>query len=268
MIVAFLMNTSTNGQTDSAKNKIQFKTGVYYTSGLHYYGRTDSLKSSGFFPMAELWLTKNFYITAAPVFVNNAIQNFQYAGTVATAGYQFNDLNKPLAGNFYVVKPFYKDNSQLVQSALKAQVAGTLTLKNKIVNITGGGDVKFSGNVDYGAIGGIDHIFRFILPRRTILVIDPSAFINAGTQQFTKTYIKENSIPWLPGREQTEDVKKFNILSYELSVPVILAKGRFQFLLIPSYVMPQNLILVPNRPDLSEKGENLFYITAGAKVNF
>src|SRR6476659_5936398 len=78
-------------QTDSVINtedKAQFKIGVYYNSGLNYYGRTDSLKSSGFFPMAELWFNKNFYITAAPVFVNNAVASFDYAGTVATAGFQ------------------------------------------------------------------------------------------------------------------------------------------------------------------------------------
>lgn len=267
-IVALLIGSVMNAQTDSLKNKPQFKVGVYYTSGLHYYGRTDSLKSSGFFPMAELWLTKNFYVNAAPVFVNNAIQNFQYAGTVVTAGYQFNDPLKTLTGNFYVVKPFYKKNSQLIQSALKAQIAASLTLKNKFINITAGGDVKFSADIDYGTSAGIDHIFCFKLPRKTILVIDPSAYIHAGTQQFTKTYTKENNIPWLPGTERSKDVKKFSVLSYELSVPVIIAKGKFIFLVVPSYVMPQNLIAVQNRPDLSENGEYLFYITAGAKINF
>ncbi|MEI9943712.1 MAG: hypothetical protein WDN26_05770 [Chitinophagaceae bacterium] len=268
--VGLMMTFITSAQSDSIKKtNVQFKIGAYYNSNLNYFGRTDSLRSSGFFPMAELWINKHFYINAAPVFVNNTAASFQYAGTVATAGYQFND-QKRWAGNFYVVKPIYKDNSELVQSALKAQVAASLTLQNKIINITGGADVKFSGNTDFGATGGLDHIFRFQLDDKTVLVIDPSSYVYAGTQQFTNTYYKKSSFLLFPGVEQqvSENVKKFNILSYELSVPVILGMGKFQLLAIPSYVMPQNLITVPNRPDLSERGENLFYATLGAKVTF
>jgi hypothetical protein len=255
-----LLHTGLYAQTDSAKNKTQFKIGVYYNSHLNYYGRTDSLRSSGAFPMAELWLTPSFYINAAPVFVNNAIQSFQYAGTVTTAGYQFNDQKK-WAGNFYVVKPFYTESSQLVQSALKAQVAGTLTWQSKIINITGGGDIKFSNNTDYGATAGVDHIFKAQLPGKAVLVIDPSVYMNAGTQQFTSTYYKKNNFLIFPGTEQqvTENEKRFSVLSYEVSMPVVFAKGKLQLLLIPAYVLPQNMLT-------SESGKNLFYVTAGAKV--
>jgi hypothetical protein len=64
----------------------------------------------------------------------------------------------------------------------------------------------------------------------------------------------------------SENVKNFNILSYEFSMPVIFAKGKFQALAIPAYVLPQNLVTVPGRPDLSERGKNMFYVTLGAKI--
>lgn len=258
-----------NETTQSEKEKVQFKLGVYYNTGLNYYGRTDSLRSSGFFPMAELWFNKNFYINAAPVFVNNSVASFQYAGTVATAGYQFNSENK-LSGHFYFVKPFYRDNSQLVQSALKAQAAFTLTRPNKIINITGGSDVKFSDRVDVGLTGGMDHIFRKQFADQSVLVIDPSFYVYAGTQQFTNTYYKKSVFLLFPGVQQqvSESVKKFNILSYEFSMPVIFAKGKFMFMAIPAYVIPQNLIKVENRPDLSERGREMFYATLGAKITF
>lgn len=256
--LALLLNTVVNGQTDSLKHGVKFKMGLYYNSHLNYYGRTDSLRSSGVFPLAELWFTPNLYINAAPVFVNNAIQSFKYAGTVATAGYHFNDQKK-WAGHFYVVKPFYTTNSQLVQSALKAQVAGTLTWQGEIINITGGGDVKFSNSTDFGASAGVDHVFRMQLADHVVLVADPSAYLNAGTQQFTNTYIKKNKFLIFPGTEEqvSETVKKFSILSYELSMPLVLAMNKFQVLLIPAYVMPQHL---------TGPGKNLFYLTAGAKV--
>jgi hypothetical protein len=268
-LAIILLTVSAQAQTDTSKEKAQFKLGSYYNTHLNYYGRTDSLRSSGFFPVAELWFNKNVYVNAAPVFVNNAVANFQYAGTVLTAGYQFNHNNQ-WAGNTYLVKPIYKDNSQLVKSALKAQFASSFTWLNKFINITGGGDVKFSDKLDYGATAGLDHIFRFQFDGPVVLVLDPTATINAGTQQFAKTYYKKSSFLLFPGIEQTvtENVKKFNILSYELSMPVVLAKGRLQVLLIPAYVIPQNLVVVPDRPDLSERGKEMFYATIGAKLNF
>jgi hypothetical protein len=258
-------------QPDSASDyqKVQFKLGVYYNSHLNYYGRTDSLRSSGFFPMAELWFNKSFYINAAPVFVNNKVSHLEYAGTVTTAGYLYSEPNK-FALNIYFVKPFYKSNSQLVQAALKEQAGTTISWLNKFINIPGGGDVKFSDKTDYGATAGLDHIFRFELAGSSVLVIDPSAYMNAGTQQFAKTYYKSNNFLFFPGTDQlvTDNVKKFNILSYELSMPFIFVKGKIQLLFTPAYVLPQNLISIPNRPDLSERGKDMFYVTIGSKIMF
>lgn len=255
--------------TTTKENDPQFKLGVYYNSHLNYYGRTDSLKSSGFFPVAELWFNKNLYITAAPIFVMNKAVGFEYAGSVATAGFRFGEEKKN-AGNIYFVIPVYKDNSQLVQSSLKGQAVGTYSWLNKIINITIGGDLKLSDQLDYGATTGVDHIFRFELPGQSVLVINPSAYVNAGTQQFTKTSYKQSGFLFFPGVQQqvTEQVSNFNILSYEFSMPVIFAKGKFQLIANPAYVLPQNLITVPNRPDLSERGQNMFYTTIGVKVNF
>ena len=260
-----------NGQTDTTgEAKTEFKISANYNTGLSYYGRIDSLHSSGFFPLAEIWFNEKFYINAAPVFVNNSVASFQYAGTIASAGYQFNSDDKVL-GNIYVIKPFYQESAKLVQSALKAQAGMTITLLNKVLNVTGGGDVKFSDKTDVGLTAGLDHIFRYQLNDRSVLVIDPSAYVNAGTQQFTKSYLKRSSgFIFFPGNEQvvTESAQKFNVLSYEFSVPVILATGKFQLLFTPAYVLPQNLIVVEGRPDLSERGENLFYATFGAKMSF
>lgn len=268
-IIALLFSIAVRAQSDSVaeKNNTQFKLGIFYNSNLNYYGRTDSLRSSGVFPIAELWFSKNFYINAAPVFVNNQSVSMQYAGTVTTVGYQFNEAGK-LSGNIYFVKPFYKDNSQLVQSALKAQAAFTLTKPTKIINITGGSDIKFSDKIDYGLTGGLDHIFRHQFDDQSVLVVDPSAYVFAGTQQFTKSYYTKSNFLLFPGAQQlvSESVRNFNILSYEFSMPVIFAKGKFQAIVIPAYVLPQNLITVPGRADLSERGRDMFYVTAGAKI--
>jgi hypothetical protein len=265
------LSTIVDAQSDSVivNDKPQFKLGLYYNSNLNYYGRTDSLRSSGVFPVAEFWINRKFYITAAPIFISNAATSLEYAGSVATAGIRIEKEKKSIS-NIYVVKPLYKENSLLVQSALKAQVVVTHSLQNKFANITLGGDLKLSDQLDYGAILGLDQLLRFELPGRSVLVFNPSAYVNAGTQQFTKTSYKQNGFLFFPGGQQeiTEEVRKFSILSYEFSMPIVFARGKVVLIANPAYVLPQSLITVSNRPDLSERGENMFYITVGAKVNF
>lgn len=266
-----MMHLFASAQSDSTTiSKVQFKLSANYNTGLNYYGRTDSLNSTGFFPMAELWLTKGFYINAAPIFVNNKLKSFDYAGTVATIGYQFNTSPKWF-GNIYLLKPFYKDNSELVQSALKAQAGGSVSYLNKIINLNMGGDVKYSDQLDYGANAGIDHIFRFENKDNSVWVLDPSFYTYAGTQNFTNSYYKKtNSSLLTPSRQQlvTEKVQQFNILAYEVSMPIIYARSKWQFIASPAYILPQNLVIIPGHPEQSEKGENMFYTTLTAKYSF
>ena len=269
--ICLLLSVGLYAQEDSLqqkKEKSQVKIGVYYNSNLNYLGRTDSLRSSGVFPMVEFWPGKGFYINAAPVFINNIISKFEYAGTIATAGFMFTSKTNKLGGNFYFVKPVYKNNSQLVQSALKGQFSSSLSLTNKIINTNVGGDIRFSDKVDVGVTAGLDHIFRFKPGNNFVLVLDPSAYIYAGTQKFTRTYYKQSSFLFFPGAEQeiTERVNRFNLLSCEFSMPIVLAKGKFQLIANPAYVIPKNLIQVEDRPDLSERGKELFYITIGGKI--
>lgn len=268
-ICVLLVSLAGAAQDNEKKDKAEFKLGGFYTSRLHYYGRTDSLRSSGFFPVAEFRANKNFYITAAPVFVMNNTTGFAYAGTVATAGLRFARDNNYTA-NICIIKPVYKHNNQLVQSALKWQAVATWTWLNEYINLTAGADAKISDKTDFGLTAGLDHIFRKECKGGLVLVLDPSVVLNAGTRQFVRTSYKRSGFLGFPGVQQevTEEVKKFNILSYEFSMPLVLARNKVQLVLDPAYVIPQNLVKVDNRPDLSEKGKEMFYITAGAKLSF
>lgn len=272
VLLFILVGHYSTGQSQpvAEKKKTEFKISVNYNTGLNYYGRVDSLHSSGIFPLAELWFNENFYVNAAPVFVNNPTVSFEYAGTVSSVGYQFNSNNKWL-GNIYLIKSFYQENSDLVQSALNAQTGVSLTWLSKALNVTAGADVKFSENMDYGVTAGLDHVFRRQINEKSVLVIDPSVYVNAGTQQFTKSYLKRTTgFLLFPSSEQvvTESAQKFAVLSFEFSAPVIFATGKLQFLFTPAYVIPQNLLINEGRPELSEIGEKMFYATIGAKVRF
>ena len=273
LTLVLLLNQSAvlHAQDSTAKKepKAGFRLGTYYTSNLHYYGRTDSLRSSGFFPLGEFWAGKHFYLTAAPVFVISNAAGFDYAGTVATAGLRFYKEKKYLA-NIYLVRPIYESNSQLVQSALKWQGAASYSWLNKWINVTAGADIKISGQTDFGATAAIDHLFRKEWKSATVLVVDPSFTVNAGSQQFTKAVYERDGFLIFPGTIQAvnKEVKAFKILSYEMAVPVVLARKKWQFLLNPAFVSPQNLVMVEGRPDLSERGKDMFYVTTGLKYSF
>ena len=252
----------------SDTSKVLFKLSINYNSNLNYYGRTDSMRSSGVFPMAEVWSPSGWYINAAPIFVKNKIQNLAYAGTVATVGYQ--KVSESWIHHAYLLKPFYTEEAQLVQSALKVQTGFTLSHLNNIANITAGADLKFSDKIDLGTTLGIDRIFA-IQPEKYNLLIDPSVYLYAGSQQFSKTYTtKKNRGILLPPSttENTRNVSRFHVLAYEFSVPVIYTEKNLQLSFIPALVLPQNLMVVEGRPELSEQGKNTLYLTLGAKYTF
>ena len=257
-------------QNDSTqKQKLQFKLGLNYNSNLHYYGRTDSLRSSGIFPQAELWLGDKFYLSATSVFVRNAVQPLDYAGTVATVGYL--DVRKHWITSAYLLKPFYGEDVQLVQSALKTQAGLSFTYVNKIINLTAGADLKYADRIDYGASAGIDHIVRKEIKGGSALVIDPSVNVYAGTQNFSTTYTKKrNGFLFLPGESETvtRSAQRFSLLSLEASLPVIWARKNWLAQVTPSWVSPRNLVTVAGHPDFSEQGSNMFYVTAGLTYTF
>jgi hypothetical protein len=253
----------------TAKNKTELVVAISYNSGLNYYGRVDSVKSTGFYPTAGVNFKNGIYLHSSFVFINNASYN-GYAATIAEAGYQFKNKKESWSGNIFVNKFFYKDNTGQVQSALKGTAGINLAHLNKIINLNAGADVKLSDKIDIGVSAGLDHTFRIENIGKGVIVIDPSAYLYAGTQNFTNTYYQEKNFLFLPAGEEavTTNSRKFSILSYELSCPVVYGLGKMNLVLSPAYVIPQNLVVVPGRPDLSERGASLFYLTSTLKFTF
>ena len=139
---------------------------------------------------------------------------FAYAGTVATIGYQ-NVTDKLITG-VYLLKPFYKESSELVQSALKAQSGGNFSFLNKYINLNIGADVKFSDKVDFGATAGIDHLIRKQNKDKSIWVFDPGLFCirrNAklSAQLLQKNKFRVSSIPWQQSNDHGRGEPVFHI---------------------------------------------------------
>jgi hypothetical protein len=257
-------------QTDSSapKKKITFTTGVAYNAALNYYGRTDSLKSQAIYPFAGITLHNGLYLFTNFIFINNAAAT-TYAATTIEAGYKFKNKKENWRGNIFGTRFFYNADVNLVQSVVKEQAGINLVNTNKVVSIYGGADAKFSNQTDFGAYTGLGHSFRFdSVGKRGVIVITPSAYSYFGTQRFTKSWLQQKRFLIIPVGEQlvTQSSSKFNILSYELSCPVIYGIGKMNIILTPAYVIPQNVITTDGTS--SQKTDNLFYTTATIRFDF
>jgi len=245
--------------TTTEKEKTHFVVGATGNSAMNYYGRVDSLKSKGISPFVGVNFGNGLYLNANFVFIHNNLQS-QYAATLVEGGYNFHNKKNSWAGNLSTTRYFYQANTDLIQSAIKQSVTASITQLNDIVNITIGGDVKFSNQADPGAQAGLDHIIRW--PKvfgSGVIVLDPSVYVYAGTQHFTQTYLQQQHFLLLPSGEEivTKDSRQFSILSYEGSLPMILAYKKFSLILSPAYVLPQHV--------LTGDAKGLFYTTATVK---
>ena len=253
--------------TTSTQEKTHFIVGALYNSGLNYYGRVDSLHSKAIDPFVGLALKNGLYVNANFVFIENSLQS-QYAATLLEGGYNFKNHKGSWSGSLSVSRFFYQQDIDLIQSAVREAASASITQTNKIIAITLGANVKWSNQTDIGVQAGLDHIFR--IPHifgDDVIVLDPTATVYAGTQNFTQTYYQQHNFLIFPGPEQqvTTTSQQFNILAYEFSCPIVYGYKKINFILSPAYVLPQNLIVVPGQPSLSENGANLFYLTAAVK---
>lgn len=249
------------------EKKHEFNASINYQPALHFFGRTDSLRSSGLFPMLGFQLKNGLYAQSSFIFVRNRLQSTTYTGTTIEAGYRFPESDH-FTGNLFFSRFLYQDQSLLVQSALHSQTGVNLSYTNKVLNINGGLDLKFSDQTDAGATLGIDHLFIFNKGmNNAAIALAPSATAYMGTQKFTTSYFERKNVLGIPVTQQvTENVTQFNILSYEVSMPIVFVKGKCNVSITPSYVLPQNLITTAGRPDLSERGKNMFYLAFSAGI--
>lgn len=246
--------------TTKTTQKDEFSASVNYQSALHYFGRTDSLKSSGLFPSIGIQSKTGLYAQGNFIFIQNTSLPLSYTGTTIEAGYRFPQTDH-FTGNIFYTQFLYRDKSTLVQSALKSQTGINLAYTNPILNINVGADLKFSDQTDVGATLGVDHLFIFKSGDHSAFALDPSIYAYAGTQKFTSTYFEKKNVLGIPvGQQTTRETTQFNILSYEVSVPVVYVSGKCNASITPAYVVPQNLVTVAGRPDLSERGKEMFYV--------
>lgn len=266
-VLSIIFAVQAQDSTDTRKPV--FTANIAHQSYVHFLGRSDSLSSNATLPIVSYQLKNGLYAQGAAIFIANSATPFQYTGSSVEMGYRFPQSDK-FSGNIFVSRFLYKDESVLVQSALKYQAGVNTSFQNKIINVNLGADLKFSDKTDVGATAGIDHLFIIKLAegKPRAFAINPTLTAYGGTQRFTETYQQKQSpavggIPVGPPQTTTQikNVNTFSILAYEYSMPLVLVVGKFNAVLSPSYVMPQNILAA-----IGEYGRNRFYVTASVGV--
>jgi hypothetical protein len=183
------------------KQKTSLTLSTNYLSQLHFYGRTDSLKSTALVPNILLQFGNGIFLSSSFIFINNSEKTINYAATVAGAGFNFGKPQKGVSGSIYADKFFYA-YKELVQSSQKGQAGLRLSQRNKILDVNLAASTVFSDKSDYFASGGVDHIFIY-KRKKSVFVIIPTFSANAGTQNFTNSYYKTRYVNGIPvGQEQ------------------------------------------------------------------
>ncbi|MFI5161281.1 MAG: hypothetical protein ACHQHN_08385 [Sphingobacteriales bacterium] len=266
-----------------AEKKASIKFGVNYLSNSVYLGRADTVKTPIIEPSIKYTFKNGIYVSGNLEYIPNRITNRLDAGSVA-AGYEF-DITEDLNGGASFTKMFYNATSTQIGSSIGSTI--NVNLDYDIADI-----ITPSVSIDYNLLkqgfgsdiminAGIAHDFAWegIFGDKDILIISPTATLNAGTQNFYDAYFTLKKYK-LTKKAQAKDaaaeklirkrdaqLSQFEMLDYEFSVPIEYKAGPVIFSLTPTYALAENA-LPPRIANGLVNSSGLFYVEAGVSVKF
>lgn len=178
-----------------------------------------------------------------------------------TAGWAF-PVSKRMDAAVYYSKFFFSPESTLLKASTGNAVSGYLGLDWTYIYSRLTSTVTFGGSTDYFLI--LDNSRYFgkgnILHKSDSLTVEPRFSVIAGTQTFVQTHMSRQPVPDYgpvsgPGRpgggpggapgggsttEYSSSTTSFNILNYEVSLPVTYSFKNLSFEVVPRYSIPVN----------------------------
>jgi hypothetical protein len=264
--------SSAKSEMDSTfESHSYFKLSLNYLSNSIYYGRKDSTVSPYITPAIRYANKSGFYAEASVSYLPVSKQSRIDIGTVG-AGYIFYNKDSTLETEFYANKYFTNSNGNSVKSALKADMGANVSYDADFLIITGEVYGIFSTKADITT--GLSFARYFELDNNDEWSFAPTVTINAGTNNFYKTYFTD--IKYAPRRRTILSgepfikpiiIKKgFGILDYEVSTPIKYEGEKYGFYFTPTYTIPVNPVSFSINNGLTyrtEKLTNSFYGEVG-----
>lgn len=241
-----------------------------YTSDYIFMGRADSLEAPYLSPSFTYFHKSGFFAKGAFSFLTSSDQNRIDLSTLS-AGYNFTAKNVYVGGS--VSSYFFNRDSYAVPSAMVGFLNGYVGYDFQIFELSIDGSLGLSEELD--VFTGIELERTFYLFKNYLLII-PSVYINAGSQNYYNEYYRTRSSQVTRGNGYgkdsgqgtqgsggtvmssittdivVEEVSDFKILDYEFSTTFAFHRGLWRFNFIPKYAIPVN----PSR--VSADGEILF----------
>ena len=263
--------------------KASFKIGVNYLSNNVFMGRADTVRTPTILPEIKYIFKNGIYLAATANYIPNRVTN-KLDGGSAVFGYDF-DITDDFTGGASFTKLFYTANSTQIGSAINSTVNANLSYNiadviTPIVSV----DYNFLKQ-DFGhdifVNAGISHDFAIdgIFGEKDLLIISPSANLNAGTQNFYDAYfilkkykltkkalaLEQAAESLIVKRE--DQLSKFKLLDYELSAPIEYKTGVLILSFTPTYAIAENK-LPPRVTKGLMPGSGIFYFEAGVALKF
>jgi len=263
--------------------KASFKIGVNYLSNNVFMGRADTVRTPTILPEMKYIFKNGIYLAATANYIPNRVTN-KLDGGSAVFGYDF-DITDDFTGGASFTKLFYAANSTQIGSSIGSTINANLSYNiadviTPIVSV----DYNFLKQ-DFGhdifVNAGISHDFAIdgIFGEKDLLIISPSANLNAGTQNFYDAYfilkkykLTKKALALEQAAEsliikRENQLSKFKLLDYELSAPVEYKTGVLILSFTPTYAIAENK-LPPRVTKGMLPGSGIFYFEAGAALKF
>lgn len=281
----------------SSDKKSFFKVNANYLSNAIYSGRKDSSVVPYLRPSIGYFDNSGFYINGGASLLVSPTDTKRIDLITLETGYAFN-ISKKLEGEITAAKFFYTDQSYAVTSELKAITGINLGYDLGVVAISAGADLLFSNNTDIFTNLKISHYFEMGQDTKK-WAISPAIEMNAGTQYYNQAYYQNRKFTFATttagsgivtsaathGKGHANgssssgngnsviktlvfnDKNKFNILDYEISVPVIYETSHWSLYATPDFAIPVNAAnYAVNGVLQKEQLSNSFFIEIGAFI--
>lgn len=286
--LAFLLLLSINTQSQEKRkadsleqssyyNKSFGRAGVQYSSDWIFAGRKDSLAAPYITPSLGYYDKSGFFIKGFLSFLTTSVQKrIDVFG--ATAGYVW------IKNNFYAGGSgtgwLFNDSSYAVESSAGGNINVYAGYDFNVVDLSLDATALFSNSTDFFSGVELSHLFYAAKDR---LRITPTVYATWGTQNYYSEYYNTRSTGTkgirgqgrggATGTTQTivtvSESTKFQLLAYELSLPLSYTVESFRFSFTPCYAIPKNPSRIAvNQATYTEVLENTFYWSAGISYKF
>lgn len=221
-----------------------FKLKANYLTNYVYGGRKDTSTIYPYFtPGIEFSHKSGFFAGASFSFLTN--DSSRLDATNLELGYSKGNLGRfNITG--YVTKSFYNSNSRNVQSDIKWVIGSAVGYDAKILNINAAPSLMIGSQNDFALSLSIDKIITISEKEKYAVTLNPNIttyFGSTGFYQNTKVKGKRNNAQQQQqGNLTVTSPEKFQMLSYDLSLPLYYDRESWGFYFTPTYAIPVNPI--------------------------